>query len=94
MSRASRRRKRLKSAANGFVGSLLSGMASALTYFAMEQLTRSLTDEQRAAIAKGILPPPAHPEAAEPIETKIDEHQLGRSELVREISNPPKEGPL
>lgn len=31
---------------------------------------------------------PHHPEAAEPIVTLIDERQLGRSEVVREIANP------
>jgi hypothetical protein len=30
----------------------------------------------------------AHPEALEPIQTKIDERQLGRSEVIREISKP------
>lgn len=33
---------------------------------------------------------PAHPEALEPIETRIDERQLGRSEVIREIANPKK----
>lgn len=35
-----------------------------------------------AEMAKG------HPEATEPIETKIDERQEGRSEVVREIARP------
>jgi hypothetical protein len=29
-----------------------------------------------------------HPEALEPVRTLIDERQLGRSEVVREIANP------
>lgn len=31
-----------------------------------------------------------HPEAAEPVTTIIDEHQLGRSEVVREVATPKK----
>ena len=31
---------------------------------------------------------PYHPEAMEPIETRIDERQLGRSEVIREIARP------
>jgi hypothetical protein len=31
-----------------------------------------------------------HPESTEPVTTKIDEHQLGRSEVVGEIARPKK----
>lgn len=31
---------------------------------------------------------PYHPEGAEPIETRIDERQLGRSEVISELAHP------
>ena len=42
------------------------------------------------ARANGMSVGDQHPEAMEPIETNIDERQLGRSEVIREIATPKK----
>jgi hypothetical protein len=49
-----------------------------------------LSDDLRARIEAGIKADMAlHPEAREPVMTRVDERQEGRSELVREIATPP-----
>lgn len=54
-------------------------------------VAENLTEEARAEIAASLRSQIAraqHPEANEPIWTSIDERQEGRSEVIRELSNP------
>jgi hypothetical protein len=51
----------------------------------------NLTEEMRSQIEASIkaeIGLTQHPEAKEPVRTLIDEHQEGRSEVIREIANP------
>lgn len=77
MSAASRRRKRATRTAKAIGTALLGAAAMVMMPKVFEWLGFNLNF---------VVDRPPHPESTEPIETKIDEHQLGRSEVVREIS--------
>lgn len=58
-----------------------------LSNYEVTELTEELRQEIQGQIQAEIGKAP-HPEAVEPIWTSIDEHQQGRSEVIREIANP------
>jgi hypothetical protein len=75
------------------LGSMILGAA------AMRFAPRAAVEKILPVLVSAWTPPPgfqalpfrsAHPEALERIETRIDERQLGRSEVIREIANPKK----
>jgi len=76
---------------------LFYGLGSLILGAAVIRFAPKTADRMIPVIISAWTPPPgfqaipfqsAHPEALEPIETKIDERQLGRSEVIREIANP------
>jgi hypothetical protein len=66
------------------------GLGAVLLGFATVRFFPRVADTVIPCLASMFLPPvrPAHPEAAEPVTTLIDERQLGRSEVLRELANP------
>ena len=59
----------------------------AMARSAMDLFTRILFPNLPQGVT-GDAPGYLHPEGLEKIKTEIDEHQMGRSEVIREIANP------
>lgn len=76
---------------------LVYGIGAAILGYITYRYMPKLSEKVIPILVSAFTPPPGyralpfqtyHPEAVEPLETRIDERQLGRSEVIREIANP------
>lgn len=74
---------------------LVYGIGAALLGYMTYRYMPKLSEKVIPILVSAFTPPPGyqvlpfqpyHPEAVEPLETRIDERQLGRSEVIREIA--------